>query len=155
MKQLPAWLQPLQSQASAQPRTRRVLLLSVSRSWRRHWLLWSMILSILAPSLSHAASIATVGRTLNPQIVAICTSSGLRYILGPDQEPRSANHASHECLLCCQGIDPTTPTQTTPATELNFKASPTLSAADNVLFVSTRWITPDSRAPPAAFVAFV
>ncbi|MFO7748200.1 MAG: DUF2946 family protein [Orrella sp.] len=155
MKQLSAWLQPFQSQASAQPRTRRVLSLSVRRSWRRHWLLWSMILSILAPGLSHAASIATVGHNVNPRVVAICTTSGLRYILGPDQEPRSANHASHECLLCSQGVDTTTPTQTTPSAEINVKASPTLSASDNVLFASTRWITPDSRAPPAAFVAFL
>jgi len=155
MKQLFAWLQPFQSPVSARPRTRRVLSLSVARSWRRHWLLWFMILSILGPSLSHAASIATVGHTLNPQIVAICTSSGLRYVIGSDQDSRSANHASHECLLCCQGVDTTTPTQTTPAVELSLKASPTLSASDNVLFVSNHCITPDSRAPPAAFVAFV
>lgn len=155
MKQLFAWLQPFQSPVSAQPRTRRVLSLSVGRSWRRHWLLWFMILSILAPGLSHAASIATVGHNVVPRVMAICTTSGLRYVIGPDQETRSANHASHECLLCSQGVDTTTPTQTTPAVEINFKASPTSSASDNVLFVSTHWITPDSRAPPAAFVAFV
>lgn len=116
--------------------------------WVGWWLLLSMAFAVFAPSLGQAISLGVTGSGANPQVVAVCTTNGLRYVPWPDQDSIPAPVASHECLLCCQGVDSGPPPKTTRIFSSHSQPSLATFTPYADLRPTTRWITPDTRAPP-------